>query len=338
MQATALLYQRALDLLEASARPLAVGIHNAAPHPLLAQVAAQAPKLTLQQHFRPLYLELEQAGHHPEPELQGVFDLMLLQPSKNRIQTLAWMGSAMLQLREGGRLLVCCANRHGARSYEKSMHTLCGHISSISRSRCRLFEARRTSNSDMALARTWVEAGLPRHVEAIGMQSQPGLFSWEKADAGSMLLLSYLPEKMEGCGMDLCCGYGLLARHLLRHHPEITRLLLVDADHQALDCARCNLQSFSQPTRFHWLDAASEPLPAGTDWIVCNPPFHHSHEQDMTLGQAIIRAACNSLKRGGGLYLVANRHLPYETIVREHMRRHRIITQEGGYKIIEATR
>ena len=338
MQATTLLYQRVFKLLEVSACPLVVGIHNAAPHPLLTQLAAHAPDLALQQHFRPLCLELEQAGYQPALELQGEFDLMLLRPSKNKTQTLAWMGAMMLQLREGGRLLACCANRHGARSYEKALHTLCGRVGSISKSRCRLLEARRSADTDVELARRWVEAGRPRYIDALGMQSQPGLFSWEKADTGSMLLLSYLPERMEGRGMDLCCGYGLLARHLLRNHPEIARLFLVDADHQALDCARKNLQSFSQLTRFCWLDAASEPLPADMDWIVCNPPFHRSHEQDMALGQAIIRSACNSLKSGGRLYLVANRHLPYETIMREHMRRDRIITQESGYKIIEGIR
>ncbi|MDQ7011571.1 MAG: class I SAM-dependent methyltransferase [Mariprofundaceae bacterium] len=335
MQATTLLYQHALSLPEVSAGSWAVGIHNAAPHPLLELMAGHSSKLTLQQHFRPLYLELEQTGFHPELELQGEFDLLLLRPSKNKTQTLSWMGSAMLQLREGGRLLACCANRHGARSYEKALATLCGHVGSISKSRCRLLETRRTADTDVELARRWVKEGLPRHIDALGMQSQPGLFSWEKADAGSMLLLSYLPEKMEGRGMDLCCGYGFLARHLLLSHADISQLLLVDADHQALDCARENLQPFSKLARFHWLDAASEPLPSGTDWIVCNPPFHRSHEQDMALGQAIIRSACNSLKSGGRLYLVANRHLPYEAVVRKHMRRDRIFTQEGGYKIIE---
>ncbi|MFQ5581792.1 MAG: methyltransferase [Mariprofundaceae bacterium] len=335
MDATALLYQRAVSILEASASAIGVGIRNATPHPLLSHIEKHASSLKLQQHFKPLYRELQQMGYDADLDLNGNFDLILLRPSKNKAQTLAWMASAMLQLRKDGQLLVCCANKHGARSYEKRLLELNGHISSASKSRCRVFSAKRTSDLDESLAESWIQEGAPRHISALNMQSQPGLFSWEKADSGTILLLSHLPEHMQGHGMDLCCGYGFLASHLLSSNPDIKHLFLVDADHQALDCASQNLETFSDMTSLHWLDATTEALPTPVDWIVCNPPFHDSHQQDMALGQAIIQSACKSLAPEGRLYLVANRHLPYEATVQKCLKHQRVITQERGYKIIE---
>ena len=43
-----------------------------------------------------------------------------------------------------------------------------------------------------------------------------------------------------------------------------------------------------------------------------NPPFHDGGTEDQALGQAFIRRAAEALRPGGTLWLVANRHLPYE--------------------------
>ena len=43
-----------------------------------------------------------------------------------------------------------------------------------------------------------------------------------------------------------------------------------------------------------------------------NPPFHTRPRADPALGQAMIRKAAAALRRGGRLFMVANRQLPYE--------------------------
>lgn len=55
-----------------------------------------------------------------------------------------------------------------------------------------------------------------------------------------------------------------------------------------------------------------------------------------TLGQAFIRAAAGALKRGGVCWLVANRHLPYETVLGELFKEVTPGQEGGGFKVFRA--
>ena len=72
------------------------------------------------------------------------------------------------------------------------------------------------------------------------------------------------------------------------------------------------------------------------DFIVTNPPFHDGGAEDKRLGQNFIRQAAAMLKKGGVLWLVANRHLPYEADINEAFKRVRMAADAGGYKVFEA--
>ena len=72
------------------------------------------------------------------------------------------------------------------------------------------------------------------------------------------------------------------------------------------------------------------------DFIVSNPPFHEGGGEDKALGQAFIRAAAAALRKSGTLWLVANRHLPYEAILAESFAKVRLVGEGGGYKVFEA--
>src|SRR5690606_5266266 len=96
--------------------------------------------------------------------------------------------------------------------------------------------------------------------------------------------------------------------------PRVAAIALDEADANALALARANLEAWGAnvPTAFHWHDVAAG-LPARYDSIVTNPPFHGAgHEERPDLGRAFIAAAAAALQPGGRLWLVANRHLPYE--------------------------
>ena len=44
------------------------------------------------------------------------------------------------------------------------------------------------------------------------------------------------------------------------------------------------------------------------------------------------------LKKGGVMWLVANRHLPYEAEINEAFKRVRMAADAGGYKLFEAVK
>jgi 16S rRNA (guanine1207-N2)-methyltransferase len=88
----------------------------------------------------------------------------------------------------------------------------------------------------------------------------------------------------------------------------------------------------------YWQDVAAG-VPERFDAIVCNPPFHALGRGDRPdIGRAFIAAAAQALNPGGRLWLVANRHLPYEQALTEGFAEVNIVAQNAGFKIVQATK
>ena len=175
-------------------------------------------------------------------------------------------------------------------------------------------------------------AGALQVSEALGLWTQPGVFSWDRPDPGTQQLLAALPP-LAGRGADLGCGLGVLARAVLAR-GQVVSLDLVDLDRRALAAARRNVED--PRARFHWADARVGPELSGLDFVVMNPPFHDRGAEDRELGQAFIRRAHQILKVGGTLWLVANRHLPYEAALDSLFARVTPRGEGAGFKIYEA--
>ena len=173
----------------------------------------------------------------------------------------------------------------------------------------------------------------PRLVE--GFQTLPGIFSADGPDRGSILLASALPAKLAGKVADLGAGWGFLAAEILKR-PGVKRLDLVEAEADALDCARHNVTD--PRAQFHWADATTWRPDSLLDAVVMNPPFHVGRDADPALGTAFIRAARRMLAPNGSLWLVANRHLPYDAALSEHFLAHEDVAGDGGFRVIHATK
>ena len=176
-------------------------------------------------------------------------------------------------------------------------------------------------------------AGAPRLLEDLGLWSQPGVFSWDRIDPGSALLLDLLAP-LAGRGADLGCGIGILSSQVLKS-AEVEALTLVDIDRRAVDLASRNIDDGR--ARFVWADVcAGEPVAANLDFVVMNPPFHDGGIEDRSIGQAFIRRAAGMLKRGGVLWLTANRHLAYEALLKSCFAEVERVSETNGYKVFRA--
>lgn len=170
---------------------------------------------------------------------------------------------------------------------------------------------------------------------AHGFMTAPGTFSADGPDPASVLLADTLPAKLGGAVADLGAGWGYLSARL-SDHAKIATLDLVEADAVALDCARRNVTD--PRAGFHWDDATAWGKAKSLDAVVMNPPFHTGRAADPALGRAFIDNAARLLKPSGVLWMVANRHLPYEATLRARFGRVETRADKDGFKVIEAGR
>lgn len=170
---------------------------------------------------------------------------------------------------------------------------------------------------------------------ADGYLTAPGVFSAAKVDRASKLLAEALPQELGRRVADLGAGWGYLSAHILER-PSVESLHLVEAEFTALECAKVNVTD--PRARFHWADATRWHHPETLDAVVMNPPFHTSRAADPSIGQAFLRAARAMLSPSGKVWLVANRHLPYETTLSEGFGEVSEIAGDSGFKVLEAAR
>ena len=239
---------------------------------------------------------------------------------------------ALKALKVGGRLDVMAAKDKGGSRLKKELQAFgleVGESAKAHHRRCVVIRPERLTGVDEAIA-----AGAARRVEGLEAWSQPGVFAWDRIDAGSLLLARTLPP-LKGAGIDLGCGYGTLATVVLGS-AAVTGLRLVDLDRRAVEAARRNVTD--PRATFEWADARALEAAADLDFVVTNPPFHDGGAEDKRLGQAFIHKAAALLHKGGVLWLVANRHLPYEAELNAAFKRVTKVADAGGYKVYEAVK
>jgi 16S rRNA (guanine1207-N2)-methyltransferase len=293
------------------------------PDPELVAVSPDAVQLS---PLIPLSGKLEDAP-------DGSFGIIVMLAPSGVLDRRFALAQALRALAPDGALTVLAPKDKGGARLAKDLTSFGCIVAETSRRHHRICRVVRPANP-VALDDAIV-AGSPQVPSALGLWSQPGVFSWDRPDAGSMALIRNLPP-LAGAGADFGCGVGLLAQAVLRS-AAITALTLVDVDRRAVEAARRNVDD--PRVALLWADIryGAEQL-RGLDFIVMNPPFHDGGVEDRALGEAFIVRAAASLKVGGVCWLVANRHLPYEAALKTHFARALLVAQGEGYKIYEARR
>jgi 16S rRNA (guanine1207-N2)-methyltransferase len=306
---------------------------GAEPHPAF----SEWPDLTGWQPHKPQAVAWEQAGLRRVDVPTGSYPLVLVLPGKSRDETLAWFALARDHLAPGGRLLVAMPNTAGAGRFEKELAKACGNVASIQKHKCRAFHGIADGTWREEVFADWRALGGRRLVPGTDFVVEPGIFSVGRVDPGSAMLAAQLPGGVHGVVADVGAGWGYLSDAVLRSCPQVARIDLFEADARALACARENLADHACERGFYWHDVRAG-LPGGYDAVVMNPPFHTGQANDVELGRAFIVAAAGALKRGGRLLLVANRQLPYESVLENCRLGWRVAGGDGTYKLLFAER
>lgn len=302
---------------------------NAQADPVLRQL----PGITCQQTFRPDFNALEAAGHTAVTEANGPFDAVLVRIGRHKDQNRLAIANAFLAARPEGTIFVSGNKTDGIESLAKELKRAGLSLAVRSKSHGKVFWLQRPAPLP-DFHGDWLALGEMRPVEG-GYQTTPAAFSSDGIDEGSRLLAGHFDPKLKGYAADFGAGWGYLSHRLLAACPKIAQVEVIEAEATALAAARANIKD----TRavFHWQDVRDQP-PRGVqyDLVVTNPPFHTGRQADHALGAMFIERAAASLRPKGRLLLVANRHLPYETVLRARFRTVQSLEETPRFKVYSA--
>lgn len=277
------------------------------------------------------------------PDEAGRYDRIVLLAPQSRALARRWLVEAHALLRVGGVLDVAGANGGGIQALVADTKALFGtaHVLGYGGG-CRVAEALRSATppalpawaSEPGIAPgTWtrVRAELPGGPAEL--MSLPGVFSYDRLDAGTALLLQHLPMCKGMRVLDIGCGYGVLG--LAAAQQGATQVELGDVNLLAIAAAGANIERLGLAATVRAVPGDALDAATGRyDLVVSNPPFHAGKAVDTTMAHAFITQARAHLAPGGRLVLVANRFLPYERELKPHFARVASFAESGSYKLL----
>ena len=285
------------------------------------------------QGLRPLFRQLEAAHVDVHPVIDGDdYDAALILCNKHKGENENRIAEALKRVRIGGLIVVAGGKEDGIQSLRKRLEGFGLAVDYMPKYHgVALWFGRPEDPAEIV---TKLEKK-PARIDG-RFSASPGMFSHDRVDGGSELLAGRLPDDFNGNAADFGAGWGYLSVALAKKSPMVNRIDLFEADYDALEFAKANLAENcpNLSTRFYWQDLAGEDVKDKYDLVLMNPPFHEGHAAEPSLGQSMIRAATSALKIGGRLLLVANRGLPYETVLASGFKAHGEICRNARYKVL----
>jgi 16S rRNA (guanine1207-N2)-methyltransferase len=183
---------------------------------------------------------------------------------------------------------------------------------------------------------TWYEFTIEARGELLKIRSLPGIFAYDRLDAGTALLLKNMQVPRSGRVLDIGCGYGAIG--LVAARLGAAQVDMLDADLLAVAASRENI-ALNQAANARVLPSDVLDAVAGEryDLIVSNPPFHAGRLVEYDVAHAIVAQAAGALAPGGRLLVVANSFLRYDQVMRQHFATVERVAATGQYHILAAS-
>lgn len=257
-------------------------------------------------------------------------DTLIYYWPKNKPEAQFQLMNLLSQFPAGSDIFIVGENRGGVRGAAQILAEYCPLNKIDSARRCGLYYGCTKKRPDFNIEKYWGEYPL----DGLTIKTLPGVFSRDRLDRGSQLLLSTLAPGRKGTVLDVGCGTGVLAAALASHSPQV-RLTLCDTAAPALEASRATLavNGFAGEVL---VSNVFSGVQGRFDMIISNPPFHQGLQTSTDMVQALIRGAPGHLNNGGELRIVANAFLPWPHILDNVFGCHEVIARTGRFKVYRA--
>jgi 16S rRNA (guanine1207-N2)-methyltransferase len=242
-------------------------------------------------------------------------------------------------LTKDGSLWLAGENKAGIKSADKLLKNCFAQTRKLDNARhCTLYEATLPRQQrpfiSSSFREEWPIPGLHRDIKAI---SYPGVFAHGRLDKGTAVLLEVLSGMdISGDILDFGCGAGVIGASIAASNPN-TNITFLDINALALFACNETLLANGLSGSVLASDGLAE-VQGSFDLVITNPPIHAGVKTDNRLSIRLMAEIHQHIKPGGQLFMVANRHLPYENWLLQDF--HNIIElfSNDHFKVISAHR
>jgi len=251
------------------------------------------------------------AIHDSLSSLNRSYDLVLIKTPKTLDYLRYFLAKIRPYLHKKTQLIIAGMIKSTPKTVWKILEEMLGETStSLAKKKARLIFVKPEKNN--------IDTPFPIHFfqekTNYKIYSHANVFSKKSMDIGSRFLLQNLPTLNHiQTIVDLGCGNGILGLNLAVTYPH-AKVTFTDESYMAIASARLTVMSNLGSIEKHQfivgncLDSIAS---HSVDLIVCNPPFHQSHSIGLHIALQMFQQSFKTLKKGGHLIVIANRHLPY---------------------------
>lgn len=242
------------------------------------------------------------------------------------------------QLPTSGHLLLAGEKPEGIKNYASKAATLFEQDTKARKEGKHYFC--RLQQRDPATTFTPLDDQNYRDIREVALQDgmrifgKPGLFGWDRLDAGSALLVAQLPALLDTTRcerlLDLGCGSGYLAVLAARYCREI---VATDNNAAALAVTERTFASNGINGKVVAADCGDRLEPA-FDLILCNPPFHQGFEHSGDLARRFLEATARLLDRDGQALFVVNAFIGLEALATRYFADSELVARDRSFKVI----
>ena len=265
---------------------------------------------------------------------EGIVDAATLRLPRSKEALEFALHAAASRLKPGAPLWVYGANDEGIKSAHRRIAPLFGETMTVdARRHCRVVEATRPEQIDglkATLAEFQRTLRLPLPDGERDVVSYPGVFAKGKLDPGTAMLLGALPELTpEMRVLDFACGAGLIAGAIVRKYPE-TPVWMSDVDAISLEAALANVPTATATCADRWegIEASRQ-----FDRIISNPPIHEGKGRTYGVLTDLIAGAPARLRSGGQLWVVTQRQIPTDRVLKETFKKVTLATEDSRFRV-----
>ncbi|WP_394192526.1 methyltransferase [Pseudoalteromonas atlantica] len=174
------------------------------------------------------------------------------------------------------------------------------------------------------------------------ISNHANVFSRDSLDIGARFFFNYLPQTTKTKKIiDLGCGNGVVGLMTLSRCPN-AEMTFVDESYMAVESARLNIE-LNMEDKFEQCSFIENDCLTGferesVDVVLCNPPFHQAQAVTDHIAWQMFKQAKDTLKNGGELRIIGNRHLDYHDKLKRMFGNCQLLGSNKKFVVLSATK